>query len=84
MNILVGDFLTLFPQDILAIHIKLSGLTVGMVLAVGFNVLDHFGQTEQVVHPLERHALGFGDKEPNEEEHGETECAVNEKGTATC
>lgn len=36
--------------------------------------------TEQLIHSLQRDALGFRNEEPDEEEHGEAEAAKNEVG----
>jgi hypothetical protein len=65
----------------LAVDVELGGSAVGMVLAVGLEVLDHLGQTEEVVHLFERETLGLGDEEPDEDEHEETECSVDQEGS---
>jgi hypothetical protein len=78
----VDNLLALLSGGILAIHIELSSMS--MVLAVRLNVFDHLGHAEQVVHAFERHALGLGDEEPNEEEHGEAEAAVDEESAGRC
>ena len=53
-----------------------------VVLAVRLHVLDKLGDTEEVVHLLERQTLGLGNEEPDEDEHGEAEGAVGEESSS--
>lgn len=51
---------------------------MSMVLVVlDLDLLYELRNTEEIVHLLERHTLGFWDKEPYEEEHGEAEAGVD-------
>ena len=68
------DLLLPDHSRILSVHV------ISVVLTVRLHVLDQLGDTEEVVHLLERQALGLGDKEPDEDEHGEAEGAVGEEG----
>jgi hypothetical protein len=52
-------------------------------LTVGLDILDELSNTEEVVHLLKGQTLGLGNKEPDEEEHGETEGAVDEERSVT-
>lgn len=80
-DLLVGNLLALLTDNVLAIKIEISGSGVGMVLTVSLDVFNHLGETEEVVHLLERQTLGLGNEEPDKEEHGETERAVNQEST---
>ena len=83
-SILVGNFLALLTDSILTIHIKLGGGALRMAFTVSLDILNKLSDTEEVVHLLKRQALGLRDEEPDEEEHGETERAVDKKGTKPC
>jgi hypothetical protein len=53
-----------------------------MVLVVlDLNLLYELRNTEEIIHLLERHTLGFWDKEPHEEEHAVAEARVDKEGT---
>lgn len=58
---------------ILGIHV------ISVVLAIRLHVLNQLGDAEEVVHLLERQALGLRNEEPHEDEHGEAEGAVGEE-----
>jgi hypothetical protein len=63
---------------LLPIHTDLSRGSVSLTILL--DMLDKLRHAEQVVHLLERQALGLGDEEPDEEEHGEAEARVDEEG----
>lgn len=69
--------LALLTNDLLAIKANL--VDGSATLAIGLDVLDELGDTEQVIHLLKGQTLGLGNEEPDKEEHGETECAVDEE-----
>lgn len=48
-------------------------------LPIVLQLLDQLSNTEQVIHLLERNTLGLRNEEPNEEEHGEAERAVDQE-----
>lgn len=50
-------------------------------LPIILQLLDQLSDTEQVIHLLERNTLCLRDEEPNEEEHGEAERAIDEEST---
>ena len=76
------NLLALLTNDVLAIDADLSDGAV--VLTVSLDVLDELGDTEQVVHLLERQTLGLRNEEPNKDEHGETEASVDEESSEYC
>lgn len=52
----------------------------GTVLLV-VHLIDQLGYTEEVVHLLESKTLGFGNKEPDEDEHGQAEAGEGDEGS---
>lgn len=81
---------SLLPLDVLRPHLlaiktdfpcwrrNRGTMSAARLLIDGF---CEFRDTEQIIHLLQRQALGLRDEEPDEEEHAETEGAVDEEGT---
>lgn len=82
-NILVSNLLALLTDLRLALHINLGGSSRAVTLPVGLDVLDELGDTEEVIHLLERQTLGLGNEEPDEGEHEEAEGAIDKEGAIT-